>query len=85
MLPFGGQGSNQAIEDAGALRSLFEHAKAGEGLTKRLDLFESVRRVRAARVQTLSRVRVGKECDVKERLLKYAEPPGSCQYYLINA
>lgn len=85
MLPFGGQGSNQAIEDAGALRSLFANAEAGERLTKRLDLFDSVRRVRVARVQTMSRVRVGKELDVKGTLLKYAEPPGSCQYYLINA
>lgn len=78
MLPFGGQGSNQAIEDAGALRSLFENAKVGECLTKSLDLFDNVRRVRAARVQTLSSVRVGKERDVKEKLSKYAEPPGSC-------
>lgn len=85
MLPYGGQGSNQAIEDAGALRSLLENAKAGEGLTKSLDLFDSVRRLRAARVQTLASVRVGKEREVKEKLLKYAEPPGSCQYHHVNA
>ena len=78
MLPFGGQGSNQAIEDAGALRSLFENVEAGQGLTKSLDFFDRVRRVRAARVQTMSRVRVGKEHDVREELLQYAEPPGSC-------
>ena len=77
MLPFGGQGSNQAIEDAGALGYLLENIGTEESMTKRMDLFETVRRKRASRVQILSKVRVGKEMDVNEELLQYADPPGS--------
>ena len=79
MLPFGGQGSNQAIEDTGALRCLFENVEPGESLTKSLNLFERVRRIRVTRTQTMSKVRVGKERDVREELLQYADPPGSCE------
>lgn len=77
MLPFGGQGSNQAIEDAGALGYLFNDIETEESVTKRMELFETVRRKRASRVQILSKVRVGKEMDVNEELLQYADPPGS--------
>ena len=77
MLPFGGQGSNQAIEDAGALGYLFHHLDNPDQIPKRLELFETVRRKQASRVQILSKVRVGKEGDVKQELLKYADPPGS--------
>ena len=72
MLPFGGQGSNQAIEDAGALGYLFNGLEAGEAVIRSIDLFDIVRRKRASRVQILSKVRVGKEKDVREELLQYA-------------
>lgn len=77
MLPFGGQGSNQAIEDAGALGFLFKDLENSLGIPRRLEMFDTVRRKRASRVQILSKVRVGKEQDVKHELLAYADPPGS--------
>ena len=77
MLPFGGQGSNQAIEDAGALGCLFEGVDSADAIAERLQMFEQVRRKRAARVQILSKVRSGKEPDVREQLEQYADPPGS--------
>lgn len=80
MLPFGGQGSNQAVEDAGALRCLFNNIDTSEGLAKRFDLFEKVRKSRVSRAQVLSKVRVGREQEVKEELLQYADPPGSCTH-----
>ena len=81
MLPFGGQGSNQAIEDAGALRYLFNNTEASECVTRNLELFDKVRRLRASRAQILSRVRTGKEQEVREELLQYADPPGSCKCF----
>lgn len=83
MLPFGGQGSNQAIEDAGALGYLFHDLESPDQIPKRLELFETVRRKRASRVQILSKVRVGKEGDVKQELLQYADPPGAGQSGLL--
>lgn len=77
MLPFGGQGSNQAIEDAGALGFLFSNIETCENLTKNFNLFDKVRRVRASRAQVLGKVRVGKEQDVMNELMRYADPPGS--------
>ena len=77
MLPFGGQGSNQAIEDAGALGYLFQDIDSPDGISERLQMFEQVRRKRAARVQILSKVRSGKEPDVREELEKFADPMGS--------
>ena len=77
MLPFGGQGSNQALEDAGALGYLLNDINDAEKVGKRLKMFETVRRKRASRVQILSKVRVGKEQDVREELLPYADPAGS--------
>ncbi|KAL8699513.1 MAG: hypothetical protein Q9201_005964 [Fulgogasparrea decipioides] len=77
MLPFGGQGSNQAIEDAGALGYLLEGVETAAEIPKRLELFETVRRKRASRVQILSKKRVGKEGDVQHELEKHADPPGS--------
>ena len=84
MLPFGGQGSNQAIEDAGALGCLFKGVENAEELPKKFSLFEDVRKLRASRVQVLSRVRVGKEQDVQEELRTYADPPGSGQTALLR-
>lgn len=73
MLPFGGQGANQAIEDAGAISILFQDLHIARDLPARLALFEEVRTKRASRVQVLSRVRVGKEKEVEEELMKYME------------
>lgn len=84
MLPFGGQGSNQAIEDAGALGYLFNGLKKGESMRKAIDLFETVRRKRASRVQIMSKVRVGKEKDIREELLQYADPPGSGKSFVLR-
>lgn len=82
MLPFGGQGSNQAIEDAGALGYLFNGLEAREAVIRSIDLFDIVRRKRASRVQILFKVRVGKEKDVREELSQYADPPGSGESFL---
>lgn len=77
MLPFGAQGANQAIEDAGALGALFTLDVSASDVPERLALFEEVRRLRASRVQSLSRVRLGKEKEVEARVRQYADPPGS--------
>ncbi len=73
MLPFGGQGSNQAIEDGGALGFLLEGVLEVADVSNRLLLFEKVRRKRASRVQILSKVRIGKEKEVQQELKLYAE------------
>ena len=82
MLPFGGQGSNQAMEDAGALGYLFNNLET-ESVTKKMTLFEIVRRKRASRVQIMSKVRIGRELEVQEELLQYADPPGSGESSLL--
>jgi salicylate hydroxylase len=77
MLPFGGQGSNSAIEDGGSLGYLFTGIEDTKLVTGRLCLFERTRKARASRVQILSSVRAGKEKEVEEELRRYADPPGS--------
>lgn len=77
MLPYGGQGSNQAIEDAGALGYLFNQVHDPSEIPNMFKMFETVRVKRASRSQILGSVRVGKEPHVKETLLLYADPPGS--------
>lgn len=77
MLPFGGQGSNQAIEDAGTLGYLFKGIKNSTDIEKRLPLFELARKKRASRVQILSKTRIGREKEVEQELRCYADPPGS--------
>ncbi|KAI1647446.1 putative salicylate hydroxylase [Daldinia loculata] len=77
MLPFGAQGANQAIEDAGALGALFGNRESVADVSSRLVTFEQVRRLRASRVQSLSRVRLGKEKEVEDRVRCYADPLGS--------
>ena len=74
MLPFGAQGANQAIEDAGALGALFTSDTPPSDVPVRLALFEDVRRLRASRVQTMSRVRLGKEKEVEDQVREYTEP-----------
>ena len=73
MLPFGGQGSNQAIEDGGALGYLLKSVESPAAIPTRLKLFDQVRRNRASRVQTLSKVRIGKEKEVEQELKRYAD------------
>lgn len=77
MLPFGGQGSNQAIEDGGSLGYIFTGVDDSAEIEKRLSLFERVRRNRASRVQILSKARAGREKEVEQELRHYADPPGS--------
>ncbi|KAH7355889.1 putative salicylate hydroxylase [Pyrenochaeta sp. MPI-SDFR-AT-0127] len=77
MLPLGAQGANQAIEDAGALGALLSNCKSAAQIPSILDCYERVRRLRASRVQMLSKVRLGRERDVEADLRKYADPPGS--------
>lgn len=77
MLPFGGQGSNSAIEDAGALGYLFTGVDNPESVIEQLRLFERARKARASRVQVLSSVRAGREKEAEEELRRYADPPGS--------
>ena len=77
MLPFGGQGSNSAMEDAGALGELFRSVHDPASIEKRLLLFERVRKDRASRVQILSKARIGTERAVEQELHKYADPLGS--------
>jgi salicylate hydroxylase len=77
MLPLGAQGANQAIEDAGALATLLDVDTRAGDIPERLVLLERVRRLRAARVQILSNVRLGRERDVEAQLRRYADPPGS--------
>lgn len=76
MLPFGGQGSNQAIEDAGALGCVLKGLESPEEVSARLEVFEKVRIKRASMIQTLSKVRVGKENEVEREIRQYV-PPGS--------
>ena len=77
MLPFGGQGSNMAMEDAGALGFLFQGLDEGrpELIGERLVLFEKVRKNRASRIQVLSKVRGGREKVVEDEVRQYADKP----------
>lgn len=81
MMPFSGQGSNQAMEDAGALGAILRSLHDGEedltDLPTRLAQFEQVRKDRASRIQILSKIRIGKEKEVQEELKRWADPPGS--------
>lgn len=77
MLPFGGQGSNYAMEDAGALGYLFRSLHDPAAIEKQLQLFERVRKDRVAIVQIMSKVRIGREKEIEQELRKYANPPGS--------
>jgi salicylate hydroxylase len=74
MLPFGGQGSNQAMEDGGALGTLLAGVHHAADVPERLAIFEDIRRLRASRVQILSRVRIGTEVRVRQELEAYCKP-----------
>lgn len=73
MLPIGGQGSNQAMEDGGALGYLLRGVENATAIRARLATFDEVRRKRASRVQTLSKVRMEREEEVEQELKKYIE------------
>ncbi len=77
MLPFGGQGSNSAMEDAGALGYLFRSIHDPAAIEKQLQLFELVRKDRVSRIQIMSKVRMGREKDILQELQNFADPPGS--------
>ncbi|KAJ5594737.1 Aromatic-ring hydroxylase-like protein [Penicillium hispanicum] len=74
MLPFGGQGSNQAIEDGGVLGSIFADVSDAAGVPARLKLFNDIRIRRASRVQILSSVRANNEHLIQDQLQLYMEP-----------
>lgn len=71
MLPFGGQGSNQAIEDAGALGSVLRDFSSADQLSDRLETFQMLRLNRVSMVQLLSGVRVGCELEIWDQLTPY--------------
>ncbi len=77
MLPFDGQGSNSAMEDAGALGYLFQSIHDPAAIEKQLQLFELVRKDRVSRIQIMSKVRMGREKDILQELQNFADPPGS--------
>jgi len=56
MLPFNAQGANQALEDAGALLSLFSNLTSKDVVPERMRMFEQVRKKRANRQQIISSV-----------------------------
>ncbi|KAI1741288.1 putative salicylate hydroxylase [Xylaria scruposa] len=74
MQPFGAQGANQAIEDAGALGILFQDIHNQTEVSSRLRVFEEVKRKRTAMIQILSSARIGREASVEDRLREFAEP-----------
>lgn len=73
MQPFGAQGANQALEDAGALGVLLRDVDNGSELRRRLDLFEQIRMRRTAVIQILSSARIGREETVADRLREFVE------------
>lgn len=80
MLPFGGQGACQAMEDGlalGMLLSPLEHKEdftdISQHISQRLKLFDQVRRRRATRVQILSSVRAHREMDAQDSIRPYLE------------
>jgi salicylate hydroxylase len=79
MLPFGGQGSNQAIEDGSALGLLLTDVHYASQIPGRLKLFEEVRTRRAARVQILSTVRANRENTVEQQIRRYMEDGTICK------
>lgn len=54
MLPFLAQGGGQAIEDAAVLGILLDQVRDKDTMSRRLDLFEEIRRGRGSAVQVLS-------------------------------
>jgi salicylate hydroxylase len=70
MLPFNAQGGNQALEDAGALLSLFSNLEKGskQEIKERMKLFDLVRPRRAGRQQIISSVHPSEVSSLGDRL-----------------
>ena len=69
------------MEDAAALGFMLTNLNDNtDEIASRLGMFEKVRQKRAARVQTLSKSRLGRESEISEELKAYADPPGSCKF-----
>lgn len=77
MLPLGGQGSNQAMEDGCALGCLLKGVENATTVPSRLVLLDRARRNRASRVQILSKVLAGKEKEVEHELKQYLDTADS--------
>ncbi|KAH8659255.1 hypothetical protein BGZ60DRAFT_414897 [Tricladium varicosporioides] len=73
MLPFNAQGGTQALEDAGALFSLFSNLPGKEALEDRMKAFDKVRVKRAGRQQIVSSVPGEEVKDLGERLKHWEE------------
>ena len=73
MLPFAAQGGNQALEDAGAILSLFSDITSKDDLPQRLRLFDLVRRKRACRLQVTSSVPAEQVKSISEKLKEFIE------------
>ena len=75
MLPFNGQGGNQALEDAGALLALFSSlgGKDEDAVGERMRMFDAVRKNRASRQQIVSSVPAEEVKDLGEKLVEYEE------------
>ncbi|PVI04788.1 hypothetical protein DM02DRAFT_624581 [Periconia macrospinosa] len=73
MLPFGGQGVNQAIED-GASLGLFMRVIESITVLKRLQAYVQFRHRRVARTQLLASVRPGNEGQVIDQVKLLIEP-----------
>lgn len=74
MQPFGAQGANQTLEDAGALGILLRNVHDGPEAERRLHLFEDIRLKRTSVIQILSSARIGREDSVADRLQKFVDP-----------
>ena len=61
------------MKDGGALGYLLRGVENATAIRARLAMFDKVRRNRASRVQTLSKVRVGREKEVEQEFKKYIE------------
>ena len=72
MLPFGGQGATQAMEDGAALGCLLKDQK-DDTVDSALKSFETIRKNRTARVQILSSVRAGLESQVADKIEPYLD------------
>ncbi|KAK6854498.1 salicylate hydroxylase [Apiospora arundinis] len=74
MLPFGGQGAAQGMEDGAALGVLLKNQRGNDvGVDNALSLFDAIRKNRVARVQILSSVRAGRESKVADKLVPYLD------------
>ncbi|KAF5009318.1 hypothetical protein FDECE_4465 [Fusarium decemcellulare] len=72
MVPHQGQGANQALEDAEALRLLLDETVTRESVPRVLERWEAVRRLRASKVQLNSRI-VGQDMSQSSFMEKMVE------------